>query len=163
VVTVFSSLASKPLATVSLGLASKPVARVSRFGPQNQQLRFGDLGLKITVAVSWFGSQNHAGYGLSVAPQNRWEGDGVGHASISSGLLRMETSRVGFPSLASSLVEAGWWVVHVAPSQRLHRGQVEDGRIDTLGCVGPCYPCFAIFIVLDPRVIVVFLVFCLGL
>jgi hypothetical protein len=88
VVTVFSSLASKPLATVSLGLASKPVARVSRFGPQNQQLRFGDLGLKITVAVSWFGSQNHAGYGLSVAPQNRWEGDGVGHASISSGLLR---------------------------------------------------------------------------
>jgi hypothetical protein len=27
--------------------------------PQNQQLWFGDLGLKITTAVSWFGPQNH--------------------------------------------------------------------------------------------------------
>jgi hypothetical protein len=27
------------------------------FGPQNRQLRFGDLGLKITVTVSWFGLQ----------------------------------------------------------------------------------------------------------
>jgi hypothetical protein len=73
--TVFASLASKPVATVSSGLASKPAAtvlsslasklvvmispglaskpavgflveRVSQFGPQNQQLWFGDLGLK---------------------------------------------------------------------------------------------------------------------
>jgi hypothetical protein len=29
-----------------------------------------DLGLKITVTVSWFGPQNEAGNGLSVAPQN---------------------------------------------------------------------------------------------
>jgi hypothetical protein len=41
-----------------LGLASKPVVMVSRFGPQNWQLRFGDLGLKITTIVSLFGSQN---------------------------------------------------------------------------------------------------------
>jgi hypothetical protein len=34
------------------GLISKPLGRVSRFGPQNQQLRFSDLGLKITVTVS---------------------------------------------------------------------------------------------------------------
>jgi hypothetical protein len=40
----------------------------SRFGPQNWQLWFGDLGLKITATVSWFGPQNHAGIGLSVAP-----------------------------------------------------------------------------------------------
>jgi hypothetical protein len=41
---------------------------VSRFGPQNWQLRFGDFGLKITMTFSWFGPQNHVGYGLSVAP-----------------------------------------------------------------------------------------------
>jgi hypothetical protein len=37
------------------GLALKPVVRVSRFGPQNRQLWFCDLGLKITAMVSWFG------------------------------------------------------------------------------------------------------------
>jgi hypothetical protein len=56
--TVFSGLSSKPMVTVSPDLASKPVARVSQFGPQNWQLRFGDLGLKITTTVSWFGPQN---------------------------------------------------------------------------------------------------------
>jgi hypothetical protein len=35
-----------------LGLASKPGVTVSRFGPQNWQLRFGDLSLKITTTVS---------------------------------------------------------------------------------------------------------------
>jgi hypothetical protein len=50
--------------------------------------------LKITAMVSWFGPQNHAGYGLSVAPQNRREDeDGVGHASRSSNLLDVEASR----------------------------------------------------------------------
>jgi hypothetical protein len=52
VATIFSGLASKPVATVSPGLASKLVAQVSRFDPQNQQLQFGDLSLKITVTVS---------------------------------------------------------------------------------------------------------------
>jgi hypothetical protein len=42
--------------------------RVSQFGPQNWQLQFGDLSLKITAAVSWFGYQNQVGDGLSVAP-----------------------------------------------------------------------------------------------
>jgi hypothetical protein len=50
--TVFSGLASNPVVMVFSGLASKPVARVSRFKLQNQQLRFGDLGIKITVTVS---------------------------------------------------------------------------------------------------------------
>jgi hypothetical protein len=93
VVTVFSGLASKPVVTVSSGLVSKPVARVSRFGPQNRQLWFGDFGLKITVTDFWFGPQNQAGCGLSVAPQNRREGDGMGYASRSSSLLRIEASR----------------------------------------------------------------------
>jgi hypothetical protein len=43
--------------------------------------------------VSWFESQNQAGFGLLVAPQNRWREDGVGHASRSSGLLHLEASR----------------------------------------------------------------------
>jgi hypothetical protein len=46
------------------------------------------------MTVFWFGPQNQAGYSLSVTPQNRWEKeDGVGHASRSSGLLRVEASR----------------------------------------------------------------------
>jgi hypothetical protein len=49
------------------GLALEPLGRVSHFGPQNRQLRFGDLGLKITMTVSWFGPENQAGIGLSVA------------------------------------------------------------------------------------------------
>jgi hypothetical protein len=50
--TVFSGLASKPVAMVSPSLALKLVARVFRFEPQNRQLRFGDLVLKITATVS---------------------------------------------------------------------------------------------------------------
>jgi hypothetical protein len=43
--------------------------------------------------ISWFGPQNQVAYGLSVAPQNRWEDeDGVGHASRCSSLLHMEAS-----------------------------------------------------------------------
>jgi hypothetical protein len=69
--TVFISLASKLVATVFLSLASKPRWwMVSRFEPQNRQLWFGDLGLKITATVSWFRPQNQVGFGLSVAPQN---------------------------------------------------------------------------------------------
>jgi hypothetical protein len=45
------------------------------------------------VTVSWFGPQNQAGFGLSVAPQNRRREVGAGHASRSSGLLGMEASQ----------------------------------------------------------------------
>jgi hypothetical protein len=38
------------------------------FGPQNWQLWFDDLSLKITATVSWFVPQNQASFGLSVAP-----------------------------------------------------------------------------------------------
>jgi hypothetical protein len=86
--TVFSDLASKSIVIVSSGLASKPAVTVSRFGPQNRWLRFVDLCLKITATVSWFGTQNQAGFNLSVVPQNRRRDVGAGHASRSSGLLR---------------------------------------------------------------------------
>jgi hypothetical protein len=56
------------------------------------QLWFGDLGLKITATVSWFEPQNQVGFGLSVAPQNRWREVDVGHVSRSSSLLRVEES-----------------------------------------------------------------------
>jgi hypothetical protein len=67
---IFSNLALKPVATVFSGLASKPVAIVSPglalksvvgflVEPQNRQLQFGDLGLKITAMVYWFVPQNH--------------------------------------------------------------------------------------------------------
>jgi hypothetical protein len=42
--------------------------------------------------VSWFGPQNQAVFGLSVAPQNRWREVGVGHASRFSSLLGVEVS-----------------------------------------------------------------------
>jgi hypothetical protein len=74
------------------GLASKPVAWVFRFGHQNRQLRFHDLGLKITAMVSWFGSQNQADFGLSVVPQSRWREDDMGHASRSGDLFHLEAS-----------------------------------------------------------------------
>jgi hypothetical protein len=49
---IFFGLASKLVITVFSGLASKPVVRVFRFGPQNRQPWFDDLGLKITMTVS---------------------------------------------------------------------------------------------------------------
>jgi hypothetical protein len=58
VATVFSNLTSKLVATVSPSLVSKSMAQVSRFGPQNWQLQFGILGIKITITVSWFEPQN---------------------------------------------------------------------------------------------------------
>jgi hypothetical protein len=44
------------------------------------------------VTVSWFGPQNQADFSLSVAPQNQWREDGVGHVSKSGGLLHLEAS-----------------------------------------------------------------------
>jgi hypothetical protein len=58
----------------SCGLASKPLARVSWFEPQNRQLWFGDLAHKITMTVSWFGSQNQVGGGLSVCASKPMSG-----------------------------------------------------------------------------------------
>jgi hypothetical protein len=43
----------------------------------------------------------------------------------------------------------------MTPSWRLHWRQVKDRWVDTTGCVGPCYPTFAVFNVLDLKGIVV--------
>jgi hypothetical protein len=91
---VYQWFGLKTTGKVSLDLASKPVVRVLlvwsqnqgrrfllvwpqnwwrrifQFLPQKQQLRFGNLDIKITATVSCFGPKNQVGYGLSVAPQN---------------------------------------------------------------------------------------------
>jgi hypothetical protein len=43
----------------------------------------------------------------------------------------------------------------VAPSRRLRERQVENRWVDATDYVGPRYPTFAVFNVLDPRGIVV--------
>jgi hypothetical protein len=101
VATDFSSLASKLVATVFSSLASKPAVGFL-VEPQNQGgggfpglgLKTGNFGLalKITATVSWFGTQNQAGFGLSVVPQNRWREVGMGHVLRSRDLLHMEAS-----------------------------------------------------------------------
>jgi hypothetical protein len=60
--------------------------------PQNRQLQFSDLDLKITMMVSWFGPQNQVGFGLSVASQNRRREVGAKDALRYSGLLRVKAS-----------------------------------------------------------------------
>jgi hypothetical protein len=52
-------------------------------------------------------------------------------------------------------MEVWRWVVHVAPSQRLRRRHVEDGRVNVTGDIGTGYPTFAVFNVSGPRGIVV--------
>jgi hypothetical protein len=79
--------------------------------------------------ISWFGPQNQVGYGLSVAPQNRWEDeDDAGHVARSSCLLHLEASRDRVSSLASRLVEARhrWCTWH-------HRGGHVEMKAKTNG------------------------------
>jgi hypothetical protein len=67
--------------------------------------------------VSWFVSQNQVGYGLSIAPQNRWEDeDDVGHTSGSSGLLRLEESQARVSQSILKTSGCATWMVHVVLS-----------------------------------------------
>jgi hypothetical protein len=130
--------------------------RVFRFGPQNRQLQFGDLGLKFTSTVSWFGPQNQAGDGLSVVPQNQQKENGMGHVLRSKGLLRLEASRARVFQFASKLVETRRRMVHIVSSQRSREDEAEDGWINAMDCIGLFYPNFVIFVVLGPWGILVF-------
>jgi hypothetical protein len=47
-------------------------------------------------------------------------------------------------------------VVHVPSSRRSREDEVEDGRVDTIGCIRLFYSNFIVFIVLGPRGILVF-------
>jgi hypothetical protein len=79
----------------------------------------------------------------------------VEHASRSSGLLRVKASLTRISESGLKTGGGATRVVHVAPSQRLRRKQIEDGRVDAMGCVRPCYPTFVVFNVLGPRGIIV--------
>jgi hypothetical protein len=59
-------------------------------------MRFCDLSLKITVAVSWFELQNYADFNLSVVSQNRRREDNAGHVSRSGDLFHLKASRARF-------------------------------------------------------------------
>jgi anti-sigma factor RsiW len=88
------------------------------------------------MTISWFGSQNQMGYGLSVVPQNRQDDkNDAGHTSGSSGLFHLEASwaRVSQSSLKTSGGVAR--MVHVASSQRSHGDEDEDKRVDATGCI----------------------------
>jgi hypothetical protein len=75
----------------------------------------------------------------------------VGHASRSSGLLRLKASRARILQSALKIGGGATRMVHMVSSWKLRRGQVEVGRVDVTGCIGPCYPCFIIFFVLGRR------------
>jgi hypothetical protein len=90
--TVFAGLASKPVVGFLVEPQNQGGGGFSGLGLKTGSYRFGDLGLKITATVSWFGPQNQTGFGLSVVPQNRWREVGVEHTSRFSGLLGMEAS-----------------------------------------------------------------------
>jgi hypothetical protein len=155
VVTVFGGLASKPTATVFDGLASKPAVTIFRFGPQNRQMRFGDLASK---SLRWFlclGLKTNQAtvYRLSHKTDGRamaWDT----RRDLAACFVWKQVG-LGFPSLASRLAEARWWVVHVAPSRRLRQSKIKDKRIDAIGCIGSCYPYFVIFTLLCHMSIVV--------
>jgi hypothetical protein len=67
----FLGLASKPRSTISLSLASKSVGSGFLVWASKAVATVGDLGIKITATIFWFGPQTQANYGLSVVPQNR--------------------------------------------------------------------------------------------
>jgi hypothetical protein len=150
------------------GLGSKPLGQFSLFWPQNRWLRFLGLGLKIGSSglVIWASKSPRWFLGLGLKTKHalvcqlRHKTDGGRMARyMRRDLAACSTLKqvvLGFPSLASRLVGAQQQVVHVAPSQRLHRDQVEDGRFDATGCVRPYYPYFAVFCELGPKGIVVF-------
>jgi hypothetical protein len=109
------------------------------------------------VTVSWFVPQNQVGYGLSVVPQNQQEHkDGVEHMSRSSGLLHLKASRARVSQFGLKTGGGTMWMVHMASSRRSRGVEVEDGRVDVMGCIGLLFPNFVIFTVLSPTGILVF-------
>jgi hypothetical protein len=75
----------------------------------------------------------------------------VGHASRSSDLLHLEAS---WARVSQSSVKTGGGMVrmvHVASSQRSHRDEAEDGRVDATECIRLFYPNFVVFIVLGHK------------
>jgi hypothetical protein len=160
VATVFSSLTSKLVATVSPGLASKLVASFL-VEPQNQcGGGFPSLGLKTDSfgLVIWPSKSPRQFLGLGLKTKlasvcrlrhktNGGRSARDTHRDLSACFVWKQVW-LEFSSLAWRLAEARQQVMHVAASQRSCRRQVEDGRVDTMDCVGPYYHTFTVFNVL---------------
>jgi hypothetical protein len=163
-----SGLASKPLRQFSSVWPQNRWRRFSLILPQNRWLWFPNLCLKTGSSdlMIWVSKSPRQILGLSLK---------IKQTSIcrlqhktNGGRMPWDTRRhltacfawkqvaLGFPSLASRLADARRRVVHVAPLQRLRRDQVEDGWVDVMNCVRPCYAYFTVFYVLGPRGIIVF-------
>jgi hypothetical protein len=94
---------------------------------------------------------------LSVTSENRQEEeDGAVNASRSSDLLRMEASHARVSQSGLKTGGGAVQVVHMAPSWRSCGSEAKDRWVDVMGYIGPCYPYFGVFIVLDPRGTLVF-------
>jgi hypothetical protein len=108
-----------------------------------------------------FVPQNYEGYGLSVAPQNRWKyEDDARHMSRSSDLLRLEASRARVSQSDLNTDGGVAQMAHVTLLWMLRWVKAEDGQVDMMGYIEHFYLNFIIFYILDPSDI---LIFCLDL
>jgi hypothetical protein len=156
--TVLSGLTSKPVATVSLGLASKPM--VEGFPVWTSKLA-------ATSLVIWASKSPRQFLGLGLKTKQasvcRLRHKTDGRMELVRGTHRdlvacftWKQVGLGFPTLASRLEEVQWRMVHMAPSRRSRVDEDEDRRVDVMGYVRLCYPCFVIFYVLGLRGVLVF-------
>jgi hypothetical protein len=67
----------------------------------------------------------------------------VGHILRSSGLLHLKASQA---RVSQSTGGGTTRMVHVASSRRSRGDEAEDGRVNAMGCIGPCYPYFPSFV-----------------
>jgi hypothetical protein len=150
------------------GLALKPLWRFSAVWPQNSWLGFPGLSLKTdSSSLAICASKSPRRFLDLVLKTKRVLIYRLRYKTDRERMMRDKRQdlaacfiwkqvALGFPSLASRLAEARRRVVHVTSSRRLRRNQLEDGWIDTTGCIRYCYPYFIIFYVLYHRDIVVF-------
>jgi hypothetical protein len=74
----------------------------------------------------------------------------------SNGLFYVKINRVRVYQSGIKIAGSMMTSDALTPSLRLCEDQVKDGRVDSIGCVGPCYLYFAVFIILDRRRILIF-------
>jgi hypothetical protein len=139
VATVFVSLASKLIATVSPSLTLKSVVGFL-VEPQNQAGGgFPGLGLKTDSSglVIWASKSPRRFLGLCLKTRQ---------AKVYRLRHKIDGGRSARDKRQNLTACLAW--KHVTPSRRLRQRQAEDERIDAMGYIGPCYPYFAAFNVL---------------
>jgi hypothetical protein len=164
---VFSGLTSKLVTTVSSSLTSKSVVGFL-VEPQNQgDGGFPSLGLKTDShgLVIWTSKSLRWFLGLDLKTKRAsvyrlWHKTDGGRSTQDTRrdlatCFTWKQVDLGFPSLASRLADAQRRVLHVAPSRRLRRSQIEYGRVNATGYIGSFYSTFAVFNVLVSMDIIV--------